>query len=115
MFTRHRLGSTNKLDCPDAMGTKSGDQTGRSPILGAECPGLRPDTSGPLDSRGGCPYMSTVLTVEQQVPPLRRRVRSGSGRNDKKLYLSACITGRKVPQLCWQVARSNPVLGQWGC
>jgi hypothetical protein len=92
---------------------KSGDRRD-VPIFDAGSPGLRPDTSGPLDSRGGCPYMSTVLTMEQQVPPLRRRVRSGSGRNDKKLYLSACIIGRKVPQLCWQVARSIPVLGSVG-
>jgi hypothetical protein len=46
--------------------------------------GCDPILLGRWTAGGGSPYMSTVLTVEQQVPPLRRRVRSGSGRNDKR-------------------------------
>jgi len=37
------------------------------------------------NSRGGCSHVVHGAASEQQVPPLRRRVRSGSGRNDKWL------------------------------
>jgi hypothetical protein len=36
------------------------------------------------------PYVSVVPAVlEKQIPPLRRRIRSGSGRNDRALFAAA--------------------------
>jgi len=70
---------------------------GTFPIL---WPRMRPDTSGPLDGRGrpflhvfpdGCPHICTYW-VRQQVPPLRRRVRFGFGRNDNPF----CFVYEKV-------------------
>jgi hypothetical protein len=46
-------------------------------------PGLRPDTSRTVDGRGRLSLHGHRGREEQQVPPLRRRVRSGFGRNDR--------------------------------
>ena len=47
---------------------------------------LRGHTSRPSDGRMRLSRRELVLTeMEKQIPPLRRRIRSGSGRNDKVL------------------------------
>jgi hypothetical protein len=63
------------------------------------------------DSRGGCLYVVRSAACKQQVPPLRRRCRSGSGRNDKAFgeTLYAALKRRSSTVLQVFVARLKVV------